>query len=55
MPMIRKLGEMVALREELQPIKLHNPLITWSWDTLQIKTIISPLSKCLWLPNLAGW
>ena len=50
----------------LQPLKhfisntaiplAHNPLTLWSCKIMwQMKTIISPLPQCLWLPNLVGW
>ena len=36
--------------------KSHDPLITSSYDiTWKDKTIISPVSQCLWSPNLVGW
>ena len=40
----------------MRGVKSHDLLITWSykfaWET---KTLISPLPKCLWSPNLVGW
>ena len=38
------------------PIKSHDPLITRYCDIKwQTKSIISPISQCLWPPNLVGW
>ena len=51
-----KLGRMINNLDTLLPIKSHDPLITWSCDiTRQTKTSISPVSACLWPPNLTGW
>ena len=52
-PMVNKLDSMVAHLDGLLPTKFHNTLTTWSCDiTWQAKTIISPLSQCLWPQNL---
>ena len=37
-------------------IESHDRFIAWSCEiTWQSKTIISPLLRCQWPPNLAGW
>ena len=55
-PMTIKLGRMVSYLESLLPINLLDPLVTWSCKiTWQTKTIITPLSECLWQPILAGF
>ena len=51
--MVTKLGRMLTDHKGLQPIKSHDPLITWSCEiTWQIE-IISLLLQYLWPPNLA--
>ena len=53
MSVATKIGKMVAYLEVLLTMKSHEPLITWSCEiTWQTKTAISPLSQCLWPPNL---
>ena len=53
--MSTKLGRIKTYLEELTPIKLHDALVVWSFKiTRQTKIIISPLSQCPWLPNVAG-
>ena len=43
---------MITYLDEFLPIKLYQPLTTWSCKvTWQTKTIISPLALCLWPPN----
>ena len=55
-PMTIKLGRMVSYLVSLLPINLLDPLVTWSCKiTWQTKTIITPLSECLWQPILAGF
>ena len=55
-PMATRLGRMVTFLDVLLPIKSHDSLIMWPCEiTWQTKTTISPLSECLWPPNLAGW
>ena len=55
-PMATKPGRMVTNLEQLLPIMLLYPFVTWSCEiTWLVKTIISPLTKCLWPPNLVGW
>ena len=54
--MAAKLSRMETYLDKLLPIKSHHLLITWSCKiTRKTKTITSPLSQCLWPPNLAGW
>ena len=54
--MATKHGRMMTYFEGFLTIKSHKTLTTWSskvnWQT---ETIISPLPKCLWSPNLSGW
>ena len=51
-----KLGRRVNNFEQLLPIMFLYPLVTWSCDiTWYTKGIISPLTQCLWPPNLALW
>ena len=50
-----KLGRMVTNLEGLLTIKSYNAFVPWSCKfTRQTKTTKSALTKCLWLPNLAG-
>ena len=54
--MVTKLGRVVTYHEDLPHIKLHDSSLSWLYEvTWQIKSIISPLSQCLWLQNLSGW
>ena len=54
--MATKHGGMMAYSKLLPPIKLLDPLVTWSRKiTPQTETILSHLLRCLWSPNLAGW
>ena len=47
---------MVAHLDGLLPIKSRDPLILWSCEIMwQTKTIIFPLSQCLWPNNLIEW
>ena len=56
MLMATKLGRVVTYDEETSPIMSDDPLIMWSCEvTWQIETLISPLPKDLWLPNMADW
>ena len=42
--LVNKLGRMVTYLDGLLPIKSHDPLITWFFETMwQIKNITSPL------------
>ena len=51
-----KLGRMTIYLDGLLSIKSCDPLIKWSCETTWQNIItISPLSKCLWLPDLARW
>ena len=51
-----KLSQMVTYLEGLLIMRSFNTLITWSCNVMsQPKTIIYPLPKCLWPPNVAGW
>ena len=56
MPVATKLDRMVTYLERFLTIMSFITLITWSCEiTWETKTIISPLAKCLWPPNLVGW
>ena len=51
-----KLWRMVTCFDGFLPKKLHDRFFTWSCEfAWQTKTVISPLSQCLWPPNLVGW
>ena len=55
-PVATKLGSKVTYLDGLLSIKSYDPLIMWSCEvTWQTKSIISPLSQCLWPPNVLGW
>ena len=53
--MAPKLGRLVNYLKELQPIKSHVVLNTWSCKILWQIIKISPLSPYLWPPYLTGW
>ena len=54
-PLATKLGRMVTYLDGLLPIKSHDPMIRWSFElTWHTKIIMSPITNCLWLPNVAG-
>ena len=55
-PIITKLDWMVTQLDRLLSKKLHDHVFTYSCKTTwQTKITTYPLSKCMWLPNLAGW
>ena len=50
-----KVGRWYITLSSSQPIALPDPSIAWSFKTMwQSKTFISPLSQCLWPPNVEG-
>ena len=50
-----KVGRWYITLSSSQPIALPDPSIAWSFKTMwQSKTFISPLSQCLWPPNVKG-
>ena len=54
--MATKLSRMVAHLDGLLPIKSHDSLIMWSFKIMwPAKTIIFPLSLCLWPQNMVKW
>lgn len=54
-PMGTKYCRVLTYHDEFQPIKWHDSLIRWSFETMwQTKDIIFPLSECLYPPNLTG-
>ena len=53
--MATKLGKTVTYLDGFLPIKLHDPLITWSCDITRLPKIISVLPQCLSPPHLACW
>ena len=53
-PMATELGRMITFLDWL--LHILDSLITWLYEiTWQTKSIISPIPRCLWLPNLLGW
>ena len=51
MPVSTKLGSMVTYIKVLLPIKLFEPLVSWSCKTTwQIKIVESTLPRCQWAP-----
>ena len=52
-PMDHKLSRVVTWDDGTPPTKSHNTSITWSRD--KQKNVLSPLSRSLCTPNLAGW
>ena len=54
--MATKLGRMKTYLDGLLSPKSYESLITWSCEMAwQTKATISPLSECLWPPNLTRW
>ena len=46
MSMATKLGRVATYHEEVPPIMLHDPLVTWTWKlTLETENITSPLPE----------
>ena len=51
-----KHAKMVTGRTGLPLMTLYKPVNMWSHEiTWHIKNIASPVSQCLWSPNLSGW
>ena len=50
---VSKLGMMITCLDGLLPVKSLDPLIRW-YSEITWQTTISPLSECLWPPNLTG-
>ena len=55
MPITTNRGRVVAYHEGLLPIKLHEVLITWSYEVMSQTKNVSPQPQYLWPPNLVEW